>query len=108
MGNIVAKRLAEIENKGITLEANDGKIVFKAAKGSLSDEDKAFLKNNKPEVLKYLERDRLTMQDLLKDTEVSPYEKFPLTDIQAAYILGRNNIKYCSVSCKILLEFEYE
>ncbi len=108
MGNIVAKRLAEIENKGITLEANDGKIVFKAAKGSLSDEDKAFLKNNKPEVLKYLERDRLTMHDLLKDTEVSPAEKFPLTDIQAAYILGRNNIKYGSVSCQILLEFEYE
>ena len=108
MGNIVAKRLAELENKGISLEAKDGKIAFKAAKGSLSDEDKAFLKNNKPEVLKYLEKDGLTMQELLKDTEVSPDEKFPLTDIQAAYILGRNNIKYGSVSCQILLEFEYE
>lgn len=108
MGNRIAKRLAEIENKGISLQSNAGKIAFKAAKGSLSEEDKAFLKDNKSEVLKYLDRAKLTMQDILKDTEVSVYEKFPLTDIQAAYILGRNNIKYGSVSCQILLEFEYD
>ena len=85
MGNRIAKRLAEIENKGISLQSNAGKIAFKAAKGSLSEEDKAFLKDNKSEVLKYLDRAKLTMQDILKDTEVSVYEKFPLTDIQAAY-----------------------
>lgn len=63
MGNRIAKRLAEIENKGISLQSNAGKIAFKAAKGSLSEEDKAFLKDNKSEVLKYLDRAKLTMQD---------------------------------------------
>ena len=108
MGSFVAERLAEIENKGISLESKNDKILFKALKGRLSEDDKNFLKDHKAEALKYLERDKLTMQDFLRDTEVFLSEKFPLTDIQLAYILGRNDIKYGSVSCQILLEFEYD
>ena len=108
MGSAVAKRLAEIENRGISLESREGKIVFKAARGSLQDEDKRFLKENKPEVLKYLDRAKLTMRDMINHVEVTPGEPFPLTDIQSAYILGRNEIRYGSVSCQILLELEYD
>ena len=108
MGSLVAERLAEIENKGISLKSEDGKILFKGRKGTLKDDDKTFLKYNKSEALRYLEWDKLTMQDILRDTKVVSGEKFPLTDIQLAYMLGRNDIKYGSVSCQILLELEYD
>lgn len=83
--------------KGITLWVDeDTKLCFKAPKGGLEKDHMDFLKQNKDTIIKLL------IENRGEDT------KFPLTDIQSAYLLGRlETFDYGGVACQIYMEMEY-
>ena len=109
MVNCVAEYIAQLSDRNIYLTESEGKISYKAVKGSVTKEDIEFLKDHKSEVIEYLKKDRLSIKDILKrQTKPPAGEKFSLTDIQQAYLTGRNNINYGGLSCQILIELKYD
>lgn len=102
---IILKRLNDLSNRNIQLWTEDGKLKFKAAAGMLTAGDKEFLKSNKEAVISCLLRDEIVIE---KDTE-NQYRPFGMTEIQQAYVLGRNlAFPYSGTACHIYLEFEYD
>lgn len=102
----ILEYLSSLENRGIRLNEQDGKIKYNAPKGALISEDIEFLKAHKPQIIEILKRkdEHIT----IKINAAGKYEPFPLTDIQEAYLLGRNNTyHFGGVSCHIYLEIEY-
>lgn len=103
---MIIQNLSEMEKRGIRLNEQDGNIKYHAPKGALTPEDIQFLKANKSEIIKILKH-REGKAVLQIDPE-QQYEPFPLTGIQEAYFLGRNNTyQYGGVSCHIYMEIEY-
>ncbi|MCR5083394.1 MAG: amino acid adenylation domain-containing protein, partial [Parasporobacterium sp.] len=92
----IIRRYAET---GIRLWAEGDKLKYSAARnengvGGLDSEKLDFLKAHKTEILDELKKDD---------------ERFLLTDIQSAYVLGRmDSFDYGGVSCKIYLELIYD
>ena len=96
----------KLRNNGIKLWAEKGKLKFKAPKGVMSDEFIDLLKDNKLEVMQLLDSEKQS-QGIKKDLE-NRFEPFPITDVQSAYLLGRNEgFAYGGVACHLYLEFEY-
>lgn len=108
----VPEYIAKKEASGVELYEKDGKIGYKAQKGSLLNEDLEFIKDKKQEFLFYLVKDRMSIKDILKkqkkEKSENEGEKFGLTDIQQAYLTGRNNIDFGGLSCQIFLELKYD
>ncbi|MCT4687859.1 amino acid adenylation domain-containing protein [Vallitalea sp.] len=102
----IEKLLEDLYIKGISLWMEDGKLHFKAPKGSISKDELNMLKENKEKII-----DILAVNETIKiipDIE-SRYEPFPCTDIQSAYLLGRrDSFEYGGVACHIYLELEYD
>ena len=81
------------------------KLKFKAAAGALTSEDKAFLKENKEAVIDCLLNDVIRIEH----DEEHQYDPFALTEIQQAYVLGRNKaFEYGGTACHIYLEYAYD
>ena len=89
------KIIRRFSEAGIRLWAEGDKLRFSAPKdGGIDDEKLAFLKKNKNEILSELNKNQ---------------NKFLLTDIQSAYLLGRlDTFEYGGVSCQIYMELAYE
>ena len=103
----VQELIENFRKRKIQLWAEAGKLKFKAPKGILNDDDIKVLKTNKSEILNYIESENKTVT-ILNDKE-NRYNPFPLTDVQEAYLLGRNPGFRCGgVSCHIYLEFDYD
>ncbi|MGW7456538.1 non-ribosomal peptide synthetase [Streptomyces sp. NPDC054797] len=101
--------LEEFRSAGIRLWREGQQLRFRAPRGVMTDQRLADLRRCKAELLA-----------VMADTTASPGEPvwqahpqereqpFPLTDIQSAYLFGRNSaFDYGGVSCHIYLEFEY-
>lgn len=92
----IIRRYAEL---GIRLWADGERLRFslvkdKNANNEMDEEKIAFLKKHKKEILQELNKKE---------------ERFLLTDIQSAYLLGRlETFDYGGVSCQIYLEINYE
>lgn len=87
----------EYEESGIKLYTEDRKLKFKAPAGVMTDERKGVLKKYKDMIITYLQFENETV--LISDTE-NRYSIFPLTNIQNAYLMGREGgYKYGGVSC---------
>lgn len=103
--DMIAKKLFELSEKNIRLWTEDGKLRFKAAAGTLTAEDKDFLKENKQAVIDCLLNDVIKIEH----DEEHQDEPFALTEIQQAYVLGRNKaFQYGGTACHIYLEYEYD
>ena len=101
----ILNKLDQLEKKDIRLWSEDGKLKFKAPAGLLSDEDKAFLKEHKATIIEYFENNII---DIVIDKK-NQYEPFKMTEIQQAYVLGRNKaFEYGGTACHIYMEFEYD
>ncbi|RAS71112.1 pyochelin synthetase [Lentzea atacamensis] len=93
--------VARLRELGVELWTEDGQLRFRAPRGVLTEEHKQALKANKAGII-----------ELLAQPEVKPdpenrHEPFPLTDVQTAYLLGRNNeFGYGGVGCHGYLEVE--
>lgn len=102
----VQELMNNIRKKKIQLWTEDGKLKFKAPKGVMEQSDLELLKENKTKILNYLESENkaITIQDDLPNR----YKPFPLTDVQSAYLLGRNpGFRYGGVACHLYMELKY-
>lgn len=98
--------LNRLRARGVQLWEDQGKLNYRAPQGTLSADDIAELKQLKQDLLSLLalgDVDRV----LVPDPETR-YQPFPLTDVQGAYLLGRNTaFGYGGVACHVYLEVSY-
>nr|WP_202512218.1 non-ribosomal peptide synthetase [Streptomyces sp. SID3343] len=98
--------LAEYTDAGITVWADDGRLRYRASPGAMTDARKATLRAHREDLLTHLspagDPDRITPDPTAR------YEPFPLTDLQAAYLVGRADVyEYGGVACHAYLELAY-
>ncbi|MEM0939717.1 MAG: amino acid adenylation domain-containing protein [Bacteroidota bacterium] len=104
---IPAALIAKLREEGIKLWEEEGKLKFKAHKGVLTEDKLQQLKQQKIKVLELLKKENEAVS-VVEDLE-NRHEFFPLTDVQAAYLLGRNKaFEYGGVACHLYLELNYE
>jgi pyochelin synthetase len=97
--------IAELAAAGIRVWEDAGQLRYRAPQGALTPERVAAMRAAKAELLEALRSDQLPT--IVADTE-NRYEPFPLTDVQAAYLVGRQlGYAYGGVACHIYLEVEY-
>ncbi|MDT0269016.1 amino acid adenylation domain-containing protein [Streptomyces sp. DSM 44915] len=98
--------VAELEQDGIRLWAEDGALRFRAPRGALTEERRATLRAHRDEVLAHLTA-RAAAARITPDPAAA-HAPFPLTDIQAAYLVGRSEAYgYGGVACHVYLELAY-
>ncbi|MGW1373620.1 amino acid adenylation domain-containing protein [Streptomyces sp. NPDC002446] len=101
----VEEYVAELTALGVTLYEEDGRLGYRAPKGALTPERLAWLRDHKGEVLAHLKEGELGPG--LVPEPGARHEPFPLTDVQAAYLLGRSDaFDYGGVACHGYLEIE--
>ncbi|MFB7496396.1 amino acid adenylation domain-containing protein [Streptomyces sp. NPDC056161] len=100
----IAELLARYADEGVVLWAQDGQLRFRAPAGRLTDTHRAELRTHKEALLRHLAAEEPTLHG---DPE-HRHEPFPLTDIQAAYLIGRTDAyAYGGVGCHAYVELEY-
>ncbi|MDG9726117.1 non-ribosomal peptide synthetase [Streptomyces sp. DH41] len=100
----IAELLARYADDGVVLWAQDGQLRFRAPQGRLTDTHRAELRTHKEAILRHLEAGEGT----LRADPGNRHEPFPLTDIQAAYLIGRTDAyAYGGVGCHAYVELEY-
>ncbi|MBL1120555.1 amino acid adenylation domain-containing protein [Streptomyces sp. 110] len=100
----IAELLARYADEGVVLWAQDGQLRFRAPQGRLTDEHRAELRTHKEAILRHLEAEEPT----LRADPDNRHAPFPLTDIQAAYLIGRTDAyAYGGVGCHAYVELEY-
>lgn len=98
--------LNRLRARGVQLWEEQGKLNYRAPQGTLSADDIAELKRLKQDLLSLLAQGALD-RTLVPDSETR-YQPFPLTDVQGAYLLGRNTaFGYGGVACHVYLEVSY-
>ncbi|GAB3491537.1 non-ribosomal peptide synthetase [Amycolatopsis cihanbeyliensis] len=98
--------VAELRTLGVDLWAESGQIRFRAPRGVLTDERREALRAHKAEIVRLLDRDG-EAATAVGDPDAAT-EPFPLTDVQAAYLLGRRDpFGYGGVACHGYLEVTY-
>ncbi|MEW2547698.1 amino acid adenylation domain-containing protein [Streptomyces sp. NPDC047002] len=101
-----AELIAELRQAGVHLWEEDGTLRYRAPKGALREGQLARLGRHKARVLDHL-RDEARSTALVPDP-AARHEPFPLTDVQSAYLLGRNDaFGYGGVACHVYLEVGY-
>jgi pyochelin synthetase len=89
--------VAELTGLGVHLWEDNGQIRFRAPAGVLTDERRAALRAHRDEVLAAL---RDAAGPVAVPRPQDRHEPFPLTDVQAAYLLGRGDtFAYGGVGC---------
>ncbi|WP_436775930.1 amino acid adenylation domain-containing protein [Yinghuangia sp. YIM S09857] len=98
--------LADYSDAGITIWADDGRLRYRARAGAMTEERKATLRAHREVLLAHLTAP-------VEDFRITPdpaarHEPFPLTDLQAAYLVGRADAyEYGGVACHAYLELAY-
>ncbi|SDL60726.1 non-ribosomal peptide synthetase [Nonomuraea jiangxiensis] len=97
--------ITELAREGVHLWEESGRLRFRAPQGVLTDERRALLAAHKDDLLEYLRR---PATPLTPDPE-HRHEPFPLTDVQAAYLLGRGDaFDYGGTACQVYAELAME
>ncbi|MFD5003702.1 amino acid adenylation domain-containing protein [Streptomyces mutabilis] len=100
----IAELLARYADDGVVLWAQDGQLRFRAPQGRLTDTHRAELRTHKEAILRHLEAG----EPALRGDPDNRHEPFPLTDVQAAYLIGRTDAyAYGGVGCHAYVELEY-
>lgn len=98
-------KLTDLKTKGITVWKEGEKLKFSAPKGSMTDEIINWLKNNKSDILNYLDNKKVSYYADIQNR----YERFELTDIQSSYVMGRNEyFELGGIGCHGYIEIEYD
>lgn len=104
---LAAQLITNLKKRGISLWEENGKIRYKTYSGVFNSQDKEDVKKYKSEILEFL-RDSLENIEVIEDLE-NRFKLFELTDVQQAYLLGRNNLfEYGDVACHIYLQLKYK
>ncbi|MFC7812471.1 non-ribosomal peptide synthetase [Streptomyces olivaceus] len=100
----IPELLARYADEGVVLWAQDGQLRFRAPQGRLTDTHRAELRTHKEDILRHLEAGR----PALRPDPDSRHEPFPLTDIQAAYLIGRTDAyAHGGVGCHAYVELDH-
>ena len=84
-----AEMIKKYRENEIYIEVKEGNLLIRKRAGTLTEEQKEFLKLHKEEIVAALEAG-------------GAEKRFPLTDIQAAYFLGRmGGFSYGGISCQV-------
>jgi pyochelin synthetase len=98
--------VAELEGLGVRLWEEAGQLHFRAPAGVMNEQRVRALREHKQGVLEHLQR--AAAQTTIDVDLDSRYESFPLTDVQAAYLLGRREaFDYGGVSCQVYGEVAF-
>ncbi|WP_019548768.1 non-ribosomal peptide synthetase [Streptomyces sulphureus] len=98
--------LATLRQAGARLWEEDGALRYRAPKGVVGDEEIRALREHKAELLECLRAEDAS--GALVADPAARHEPFPLTDVQSAYLLGRNEaFEYGGVACHVYLEVNY-
>lgn len=98
--------IAEFDRVGIRLWEEAGQLRFRAPQGALTEERRAILRDQRNAVVGELRRQRLAFTAIPEPE--ARHEPFPLTDVQSAYLLGRNDaFGFGNVSCHLYVELEF-
>lgn len=101
-----AELITELETLGVNLWTESGQLRFRAPKGLLSEERMAQLRAHKNQIISLLAADQGHGPVIANPQE--RYSPFPLTDVQSAYLLGRqDSFGYGGVACHGYLEVTY-
>jgi pyochelin synthetase len=96
--------ISDFEALGIYLWTDKGQLKFKAPSGVMNDTRKQTLSLNKEALVEYLCD---PVMDTVQSDPENKYKPFPLTDLQLAYLVGRNNvIEYGGVGCHSYIELD--
>lgn len=102
----VQELMNNMRKKKIQLWTEEGKLKFKAPKGVMEPNDLELLKENKTKIVAFLESENKTIT--VQNDLTNRYKPFPLTDVQSAYLLGRNpGFRYGGVACHLYMELKY-
>lgn len=87
MRKAAGELLVELEKKGITFETVDGKLKYKDSKGNFTEDSKEKVKKYREEIIEILKK-KQTIDDFITDNNCEA-TVYPLTDVQAAYLVGK-------------------
>ena len=98
--------VTELEHAGVRLWVEGDRLRFRAPRGVLTEELRGVLRRNRDELLAHLRRDELPA---VTPDPGSRLEPFPLTDVQAAYLLGRHDtFDLGGVGCHSYFELAFD
>lgn len=103
---VVAALFERLSTLGVRIWLEQGKLNYSAPRGVVT-----------PELLSEMKQHKIALIALLQEQQATPllqlcpderYEPFPLTDVQSAYLLGRNDaFSYGGVACHLYLVLRY-
>ncbi|MFI0967513.1 amino acid adenylation domain-containing protein [Streptomyces sp. NPDC021080] len=97
--------ISELEQAGLHLWEDEGRLRFRGPEGVMTPERRTLLSGCREDVLRTL-RERGPQQ--VRPDPDAAHEPFPLTEVQAAYLLGRRGaFAYGSVPCHAYGELEF-
>lgn len=97
--------VAQLRELDVELWLDGDQLRFRAPAGVMNDERVAALRSCKPEIVELLSSSQ-AMQ--LAADPANRHEPFPLTDVQAAYLVGRqDSFGYGNVACHGYIEASY-
>ena len=100
----IRQEITKLEENGIHIWTENGKLKYKAKENAMSGEILAWLKNNKSDIIA-----ELMSEDILVHMEEDRYKEFPLTDMQNAYFLGRmTDVTLGNTGCYSYTEFQFD
>ena len=98
--------IAELRRGGVTLWEESGELRYRAPKGALTARQREALIDAKTSVIEHLRAE--SGPTAITPAPEAAHEPFPLTDVQAAYLLGRRDaFGYGGVACHVYLEVNY-
>ncbi|SPE99883.1 non-ribosomal peptide synthetase [Streptomyces sp. MA5143a] len=99
----VGEFVAELNAAGVAMYEEGGRLRYRAPKGAMTPERLETLKAHRDAVLALLRAEEYGAAVVADPA--SAHEPFPLTDVQAAYLLGRSEaFEYGGVACHGYLE----
>ncbi|HBZ0079876.1 TPA: hypothetical protein MJA70_22660, partial [Klebsiella pneumoniae] len=87
--SIAFELLQRLRNRGAQLWEEQGKLNYRAPQGVISADDLHTLRAHKANVLAILAGEQ--QQTTLIADETARFAPFPLSQVQAAYLVGRND-----------------
>nr|WP_092071411.1 non-ribosomal peptide synthetase [Dendrosporobacter quercicolus]NSL49367.1 non-ribosomal peptide synthetase [Dendrosporobacter quercicolus DSM 1736]SDM25998.1 pyochelin synthetase [Dendrosporobacter quercicolus] len=102
-----AELLTRLRSEGASVWAEQGKLHYRAPKGLLKNSDLQALKDYKNDLLHLLQSEAVPAT--VTSAPEERFDPFPLTDVQSAYLLGRQGLfSYGGVACHIYMELNYQ
>ncbi|MFY1632175.1 amino acid adenylation domain-containing protein [Solwaraspora sp. WMMB335] len=101
----VDELITELDADGVTLWLEGEELRFRARKGAFTEERRATVRRHRDAIREHLSRGAHAR---IAADPAGRHEPFPLSDLQAAYLVGRgSHYEYGGVACHAYVEYDY-